>query len=396
MGPNMISRLAIIVWLALIHTSVLADFSRSQISLHPQFPGTGPFILEIGGIWPSDCHPGEQKPVVESYDGHVVEIGFEIVVVHVTCNTSDTDYRVLVDMSESVRARPPLSNDLQVRVSFQGASRDYSHELACPVDVDCSGLAGSGQKMESGLYGHPDLAKQGLLVTRQNEALGIFPLVYDEFGRSAWLFSGNRVEEDSFFAEILQPSGGDCFGCEPSGDEPRLTPIGYLSVLADRPGILQVKINDGPFVAYRQLVFGYRTFAVGDAGQQILIDLEGRWGISENRGSDPPLGDLTEFFPGVFDIELEYVVTVNDEFSPSGEVSYRVRGPTGQTLGQLVCKGQSDPGNPAGICEFIDPTDAAEPLFLFYQQGPSRLAIEYGRAVIAVGTAPGGWAVRLD
>jgi hypothetical protein len=48
------------------------------------------------------------------------------------------------------------------------------------------------------------------------------------------------------------------------------------------------------------------------------------------------------------------------------------------------------------VCEFIDPTDAAEPLFLFYQDGPSSLSIEYGRPVIDVGIEPGGMAVRLD
>jgi hypothetical protein len=44
----------------------------------------------------------------------------------------------------------------------------------------------------------------------------------------------------------------------------------------------------------------------------------------------------------------------------------------------------------------FDPTDAAEPLFLFYQDGPSSLTIEYGRPLIAVGVAPGGKANRLD
>ena len=44
----------------------------------------------------------------------------------------------------------------------------------------------------------------------------------------------------------------------------------------------------------------------------------------------------------------------------------------------------------------FDPTDAAEPLLLFFQQGPSTLAIEYGRAVIAIGIPPGGKAVRID
>ena len=60
---------AILPLLLLIQSSVLADFSRSQVVLHPRLPGSGPFIIEISGLWPSDCHPGEQKPGVESVDG---------------------------------------------------------------------------------------------------------------------------------------------------------------------------------------------------------------------------------------------------------------------------------------------------------------------------------------
>jgi hypothetical protein len=61
-----------------------------------------------------------------------------------------------------------------------------------------------------------------------------------------------------------------------------------------------------------------------------------------------------------------------------------------------VCKGETSIDGATNVCEFIDPTDAAEPLFLFYQDGPSNLSIEYGRPLIAVGIAPGGKAVRLD
>ena len=44
----------------------------------------------------------------------------------------------------------------------------------------------------------------------------------------------------------------------------------------------------------------------------------------------------------------------------------------------------------------VEDSFLAEPLFLFYQQGLSTLAIEYGRTLIVVGVAPGGQAVRLD
>jgi hypothetical protein len=298
-------------------------------------------------------------------------------------------------MSDVVRTSPTRSDTLNVRISFQGDTSEQTVALVCPDDGDCASLGG-GYFADVGLYQAPSLANQGLLVARQNSATSIFPLVYDDAGRSEWLFTGNLMVEDSFFAEILRASGGDCFGCDPGDAQPTLTPIGYLSVLADRPGVLQVKINDGLFVEYQSLVFGYRTYAVGPAGDQTLIDLEGRWGINENRGSNPPLGDLTEFIPGVFDLVFENIVTADAEIQRSGQVSYLLNTPTGEILGQLICKGQTHPDTAANVCEFIDPTDAAEPLFLFFQQGPTRLEIEYGREAPPTVTPPGGQAVRLD
>jgi hypothetical protein len=396
MGASMKKLFVALLLTALLQSSVLADFSRSQAALHPRFPGINPFIVEISGTWPTDCHPGEQKPVVESFDGHTVKIEFEIIVEHITCNDSDTPFRALVDLSDAVRTTKPLGDLLEVRVSFQGASLEQNLDLVCPQANDCEGLSGDRQLPETGLYFAPGLAKQGLLVARQNASTAIYPLVYDNTGGSEWLFSNNLVVEDSFFAEILRPAGGDCFGCEPSGANPELAPIGHLSVLIDRPGVLQVKLDDGLFTEYQSLAFGYRTFPVGQAGGLTLVDLEGRWGISENRGTNPPLGDLTEFFPGAMDIELEYFIPADSETQSAGQVGYLVTTLTGEVLGQLVCQGETDIDGAAAVCEFIDPTDAAEPLFLFYQHGPSSLTIEYGRPLAAVGIAPGGRAVRLD
>ena len=291
--------------LILLSSSLLADFSRTHLISHPQLPGTEPFILEISGTWPTDCHPGEQKPVVKSFDGHRVEIEFEIVVVHITCNTIDTDYRALVDMSEVVRITKPLGDVLEVQVSFQGDNFEQTLELACPVDIDCASFSGKQQLPERGLYVTPDRASEGLLVARQNNITAIFPLVYDESGRSEWLFSVGRVVEDSFFAEIFRWTGGDCFDCEPTGAQPKMTGMGYISVLFERPGMLQLKVNDRPFSGYRNLSYGYNIFQLEQAGNQPLIDFEGRWGLSENRGTDPPLGDLTNFFC-VTDTLLEF------------------------------------------------------------------------------------------
>jgi hypothetical protein len=382
--------------LVLPAASAMADFSSSQAILHPRFPAGGPFLIEIGGTWPTDCHPGEQKPRVESWDGHTVRIGFDIVVIHITCNDRDTPYRALVDMSEALRSTAAKSATLVVQVDFDGAPLEQTVDLVCPPGDDCGGVEQDQPTVEPGLYYASDHLNRGLLLARQGAATAIYPLVYDNDGNSTWLFTGNLMTEDAFFAEVLAFSGGDCFGCESTGATPGMTSIGHLSVLADRPGVLQVKVNDGLFAEYRSLVFGYRTFAVGPAGEQTLIDLAGRWGLGENHGTDPPLGDLTAFLPAVFDLELEDIVTASPGLQQDGQVSYLATGPTGEPIGQVLCKGQTASDGVTGLCEFIDPTDAAEPLFLFYQLAPSRLAIEYARPVIAIGRAPGGQAVRLD
>ena len=177
-----------------------------------------------------------------------------------------------------------------------------------------------------------------------------------------------------------------------------MTTIGNLSVLIDRPGKLQVKVNDRAFASYQKLVYGYKGFHWEQVGDLPLVGLEGRWGLSENRGTSPPLGDLSEFFPGAFDVKFEGVIPANDGTSNIQQVSYLVTTITGEPFGQLVCSGQQSLDGTANVCEFIDPTDAdqAEPLFLFTQDGPASFVIEYGRALIAVGIAPGGKAVRLD
>ena len=208
---------AILALIALLTSGAWADFARSQVVLHPVFPATNPFIIEISGVWPTDCHPGEQKPVVESFDGHTVEIEFEIIVIHITCNTADTPFRVLVDMSEAVRETAPQGDELNVKASFGGETLDETVDLVCPQDMDCENLAGEQQKPEPGLYYAPDLANQGLLLARQNAAMAIYPLVYDKDGSSQWLFTGNRMVEDSFFTELISYSGGNCFGCDPTG-----------------------------------------------------------------------------------------------------------------------------------------------------------------------------------
>jgi hypothetical protein len=385
----------LLIFTSLQSPGVLADFSRSSAALHPHFPGTGPFLIEIAGTWPSDCHPGEQKPVINAFDGHTVEIEFEIIVVHVTCNDTETAYRSLVDMSEAVRATPSLGDVLELRVDFQDTELRQSLDLVCPAGETCA-LDDGGLLPERGLYVTAGRAHEGLLVARQNDVTAIYPLVYDDTGRAEWLFSAGHVAEDTFFADLTRWTGGDCFDCEPTDSNPDMTDVGFLSVLIERPGVMQVKVNDRPFTEYEKVVYGYEVIRIGDDVRTPLADLQGRWALSENHGTDPPLGDLSNFLPPAFDLVAEKFAIGDGPEDGSGQAIYRVTGITGEELAQLVCREAADGEYSTPVCEYIDPTDQAEPLLLFYPTGPSSLVIEYGRAVIAVGIPPGGTAVRLD
>jgi hypothetical protein len=373
-----------------------ADFSNSLIELHPFYPSDGPFVLEIKGDWPSDCHPGEQRPVIRAYDGNSVLIEFDIIVVHITCNEVATPYRVLVDMSDVTGTVEGNFSSLGITVRFGDSELNEIVMLDCGPVIPCQEPPVEDISPEEGVFHNLERQNQGLLLARQNQVIAAYPLIYDEMGDNEWLIAAGRIAQDAFFGNLYELTGGQCLGCPPPELPPQLDTVGKLTLLVDSQGIIQVKYNDGLFSEYQNFVFGYKTLKVGPTGEQTLIDLEGRWGVSENRGTNPPLGDLTEYFPGAFDVVLEDIVTVDNQILPGGQVSYLVFTLTGEILGQLVCRGQIGFDGTTNICEFIDPTDAAEPLFLFYQDGPSSLSIEYGRPLVAVGVAPGGKAVRLD
>lgn len=391
----MIKRLQCLwVLLGLLSSPLIADFSNSVVSLHPAHPGPKPFLISISGTWPTDCHPGEQLPIVHSFDGYTVEIEFEIIVVHVTCNEAETPYRSLVDMSAILDTQLPLSQKLSARVDFDGAILEQSLNLVCLDDEDCSESEQGQVLPERGLYTTSARSKEGLLIARQNQTVVLYPLVYDEIGSAVWLFSAAPAIDGAFFAPLTRWNGGDCFNCEPTGAEARSTGAGYISVFTERPDTIWVKINDRPFSEYHKLVYGYGEFERIEA--RPLADLEGRWALSENYGTDPPLGDLSEILPPVFEVVPETADETDGSSTTLETVFYRVSSITGQELGQLVCELQStSPGYIDG-CHFIDPTDQAEPLLLFYSQGPSILSIEYGRPLPAIGTPPSGKAIRLD
>lgn len=334
-----------LIFLLLCTSPAWADFSDTRMFHHPLYiEQDAPFILDFRGEWPTDCHPGEQKPVISEYTGDTVLIEFEIIVEHVTCNDTPTPYRVLVDMSDVVDDVPGDFMALEVTVRFGGGELVKTLDKLClmcdppppPYDI----------KPEPGLYEGAGLQKQGLLLARQNDRMGVYPLVYDESGNSQWLFGGGGVVEDVYFVKLKELYGGQCLGCPPPDDPPQKEVVGKLSMLMDSEGVIQVKVNGGLFTEYRPVEFGYGTYAVtdpdGSGGPNWIPNLAGRWALADDNsdlwGETSPLP--SEVLPLVFDIEEGLyrdpplpVITP----PPPSHVAYSIRDIAGEVVAEIEC-----------------------------------------------------------
>lgn len=280
-----------------------ADFSDASTRLHPFSPEGRPYIIDIQGDWPTDCHPGEQKPVIASYTGDTVVIEFETIILHVTCNDVATPYRVLVDMSDVVDSTQVSPMEIDVTMRFGGT--EFTKTL--PLNCICSPSRSPALKPEGGLYNSVELQKQGLILARQDKRMAVYPLVYDETGSSEWLFGGGGVEEEVYFVELNELSNGQCLGCAPPANPPEMNVVGKLTMLMDSESVIQVKINDGMFEEYKPLLFGYGEYEIWDPSAQVHVKvpaLQGRWAFSKANSVDqsvtpPP----TSYLPLVFDIK---------------------------------------------------------------------------------------------
>ncbi len=292
--------------LALCFNTCWSDFSDTQIWLHPLFPSLNPYIIEMTGEWPSDCHPGEQKPLIREYTGDSVLIEFEIITDHITCNEVATPYRVLVDISDVIEDVEGNFGEIEITVRFDGAESKNVFLLTCNV---CSpSPPGPHIKPEAGLYFNEEMDKQGLILARQNDRMGVYPLIYDESGSSEWLIGGGGIVEDVFFAELVEFTGGQCLGCLPPAESPQVGVVGKISMLMDSEGLIQVKVNDGLFVEYKPLVFGYGDLDIsGSLINASSPDLSGRWAFSKV-GFDDVVATLPSapILPFVFDIVLKW------------------------------------------------------------------------------------------
>ena len=337
--------LILVVWC----TAGWADFSDALFQLHPAQPMDGePYLIVITGEWPTDCHPGEQKPVIRDYTGDTALIEFETIVEHVTCNDVVTPYRVLIDMSDVTDSVTGAFFEIEVLLRFDGTEFTKLLTLICicsPVPV------GPQINPEAGLYDSVGLEKQGLLLARQNQRMAVYPLIYDDSGSSEWLIGPGGIDEDVFFSELFELTGGQCLGCPPPDEPPELNEVGKLTLLMDSQGLVQMKINDGLFITYEQSEFGYGGFEILDADGETLVrvpDLSGRWAFSDdesdfNETTPPP----TSVLPLVFDVTLRSNVTDPPPptigtpppvTGPRSNVFYSILNMDGEQVAQMLCE----------------------------------------------------------
>lgn len=331
--------------LAFCFNTSWADFSNTQARLHPLFVGTNePFIVDLRGEWPTDCHPGEQKPVISEYTGDTALIEFETIVEHVTCNNVVTPYRVLVDMSDVIGSVEGEFRFVDIIVRFGGDELEV--EVPHPCIFLCSPVPLPWDvKPEAGLYFNEELDKQGLILARQNQRMGVYPLIYDQSGSSEWLFGGGGIVEDTFFTGLFELTGGQCLGCLPPSESPQMNSVGKLTMLMDSEGLIQVKVNDGLFKPYQPIVFGYGEFEIVDADDETPVkipDLSGRWAFSKNNSHFHGEGPIspTSTLPLVFDVTLSSnfnppvpVVTP----PPRESVLYSLLNMEGEQVAEMLC-----------------------------------------------------------
>jgi hypothetical protein len=319
-----------------------ADFSLSQISLHPPAPQDGPFIIEIEGNWPTDCHPGEQKPVISAYDGASALIEFETIVVHITCNIIETPYRVLIDMSDVIGSIEGTFSDLDLTVRFGDEELNANLFLYCNLlSPPCPSSIYSPKRPGTGSYVNSGLDSQGLFITRQNNVMAVFPLVFDELGSSEWYVAGGSLVANAFFANLYELTGGQCLGCLPPAEPAQENLVGKLTLLTDGPGAIQVRVNDGLFTTYNPYVFGYKEINLGGSPRVSIPDLSGRWAFAGGDVGPSPSGGHSPFLglPLVFDISLkqlnvpDLVVTV----FPPGSAVFSILDVMGEEIAEILC-----------------------------------------------------------
>ena len=393
---------------ALCFNTAWAEFSSTRVYAHPLYwVSSEPYLLDIRGDWSSDCHPGEQKPVISEYTGDSVLIEFEIITEHINCNDVLTPYRVLVDMSDVVDDVPGEFLSIDVTIRFGGDEYMERVFKGCPL---CSPPPPPRDvKPEAGLYYSNGLEKQGLLVARQNQRMGVYPLIYDQAGSSEWVLGPGGIVEDVFFAELYESTGGQCLGCPPPADPPQMGAVGKISMLMDSEGVIQVKINDGLFTTYEPSMYGYWDLDISGFLQASSPDLSGRWAfVDVNVHTGLPLPDPSSFvLPLVFDIALQWVglepgtdvpPVVTGPPPPPTQAMYSIKNIEGEAIAEMLCGFvENNWIVDEMVCNLNSPTleDGVTP-YRVEILSIERIKMTFAGAILGVGSRSNGTAVRID
>jgi len=382
-----------------------AEFSSTHVYPHPLYwVSSEPYLLDIRGDWSTDCHPGEQKPVISEYTGDSVLIEFETITDHVTCNDAITPYRVLVDMGDVVKDVPGEFFSIDVTIRFGGDEYTERVFKGCPL---CEPPPPPRNvKPETGVYSSPGLEQQGMLIARQNQRMGVYPLIYDQNGSSEWLLGPGGIVEDTFFSGLYEFTGGQCLGCPPPDDPPQLNAVGKISMLMDSEGIVQVKVNDGLFHTYELADFGYGGRDIGGNPPHGVPDLTGRWAFVEDVPNSSYENADSTFPPLVFDLSLESIaggplppIVPITPPTPPGYAIFSVRDKIGNEVAKMKCDYGTDWENPDAslICELYDEEmNGGATLYEISMRSIERLEFVYVGPVIPEDTPNKRVAVRVD
>lgn len=229
-----------------------------------------PIVLELSGQWSDSCVPGFAVTSVAP-DRVIVEDVRDRS--NLVCATVITPYRLVLNTRGLTDDDWRWADEVEFVVRYADTSETFSETT--------SGDTPEPDRIISpGLYRASALANQGLVATRQDDNVLFYPLLYDAEGDSRWFFASGQQTGNVIFADLLALSGGQCLDCPPPSTPPDIESAGTLTaLLREQESGLDLQLNDGPFIAYEPLLYGYRQFHLGPG--VVIPDLSGQWAYRE-------------------------------------------------------------------------------------------------------------------
>ncbi|MCF6226992.1 MAG: hypothetical protein L3J22_11925 [Xanthomonadales bacterium] len=154
-----------------------------------------------------------------------------------------------------------------------------------------------------------------------------------------------------------------------------------------------MKINDGKFIPYKTLVFGYEELNIDDNPDTRIINLSGRWAFSNivdayYNGSRPP----TAYMSPVINVSKTSID------SSTATVKYSITNFINENIFPLEMECQPSPDYTGQSCKvFILEDGVPRNVLIVSYISPERLRFVYsGGPIVAVGPNSSGIAVKID